>query len=161
MARLSIVVFVALLVLVVAGCKPQPAANPPEPGPTTAPPAAPAPAGTEALLERIRAERRDLHFARPKPSRFPWYTEQGGELTADGHEINAPFFVGQDYTGLNQAMQALGEFLMGQGFSRDPYNSTEIVDGFINGNTVTAIRSTCPDEGAECTLTIRMGIIKP
>ena len=127
---------------------------------SAAPAAAPAPTGTEALLDRIRAENRDLHFARPKPSRFPWYTESGGELTADGHEISAPFFVGQDYTGLNQAMQALGDFLINQGFSRNPYNSTEIVDGFINGDTVAVIRSACPDEGAECALTVRLGTIK-
>lgn len=119
-----------------------------------------APTPTEALLTRIRNENRAINFVRPAPVSFTWYDAQGAELPAAGAEIAAYVKVAPDYTVLNQHMQTVAEALIREGFARDPYNSTEIVDGLISGNTVAVIRSACPDGDGDCTLTVRIGNLK-
>ena len=83
-----------------------------------------------------------------------------GPPTPAGAEIAAHVQIGGDYTALNQRMQAIAESLIREGFARDPYNTTEIIDALISGSTVATIRSTCPDGGGDCMLDVKVGNLK-
>ena len=154
-----------LIILILSGCHQRSSA--PEalsPGPSPKRAAARAamkpPTPTEALLSRIRNENRAIDFGRPAPVTFTWRDAKGAELPAAGAVIAARVKLNGDYTSLNQRMTAIAESLIRDGFARDQYNSTEIIDGLINGSTVAAIRATCPGGGGDCMLDVRIGNLK-
>ena len=150
----------------VVGCRPRssaldaaaPVSAAPAPDATRA--ASPAPTPVELLLNRIRDENQSLNFVRPQATSFVWYDYQGAEHPAAGAEISATVKIGEDYTALNRHMQTLADLLIREGFSRDPYNTTEIMDSLIDGDTVAVIRGACPDGGGDCRLTVRIGQLK-
>jgi hypothetical protein len=153
----------ALLVMSV-GCHPRssapakPEAQSPGPSPkrAAARAAMKPPTGIEALLLRVRGENRGIDFVRPAPVTFTWSDAQGKERAATGAMIAARFKVEGDYTTLNQRMQAIADSLTRDGFVRDLNNTTEIMDGLIDGATVACVRSVCT-EGGGCVLDVRIG----
>lgn len=117
-----------------------------------------APARVETLPDLLARISRsiDPSFPTPTPVVFEWRLKGDKTVQVNGYRTVAIVTVNGNFTSVNKS----GELLAAEGFGSDPYNTSEILSGFIKDRDVflVAIRS-APEDDQSCTVEISCGTL--